>query len=93
MAAKRTSAKAVEAVEEVKELSRLELITQAVEAHFESATVITAVELADIIDIDAKQLRAKLRANKFRDQSNEKNNAWKLDKEQATQAIALVVKN
>lgn len=88
MAAKRAVAKAVEVVE----VSESERIAQAIELHFASATVITAVELADIIDIDAKQLRAKLRSNKFRDQSSERNNAWKLDKTQAAQAVALCVK-
>lgn len=81
--------KAVEAVE----VSERDRVINEINAHFESNESITAVQLANIIDMSDKVLRGKLRSWKVRDQGVEKNHPWKLTLADATSAVERIVKN
>lgn len=54
---------------------------------FKSDDVISASDLADYVERDAKTVRAYLRASKMRDQSEYKNARWGIDREIAAQVI------
>jgi predicted nucleic acid-binding protein len=53
-------------------------VREAVKLAYASAETISAAELALIVSREQKNLRAYMRSAKLRDQSTEKNNAWKI---------------
>lgn len=70
-----------------KRLSASERVARFFKKHADDAQTITASELADLCDRDAKVVRAYLRAIKSRDQSQFKNARYAIDSELATKVV------